>query len=166
MGWVDRVSGLLGRLEKSFKDFVTFYQELIDEHLDPNLSKKNVFVGGTDTSAATVIWAMTFLMKNPRCMKKVQEEIRNFIGNKVFVGEVDIQGRDPEAWENPEEFYPERFIGSSIDYKGLDFELIPFDAGRRGCPGIHLGLQVWRLPWLICFTNLIGKCRLGRTRMI
>ena len=39
MGWVDRLSGLLGRLEKNFKDFDTFYQELIDEHLDPNRPK-------------------------------------------------------------------------------------------------------------------------------
>ena len=53
---------------------------------------QNVFVGGTDTSAATVIWAMTFLMKNPRSMKKVQEEVRNLIGNKSFVDEDDIQG--------------------------------------------------------------------------
>ncbi|XVF82302.1 hypothetical protein PTKIN_Ptkin16aG0035300 [Pterospermum kingtungense] len=39
MGWVDRVSGLLGRLEKNLKDFDTFYEELIDEHLDPNRPK-------------------------------------------------------------------------------------------------------------------------------
>ncbi|KAM3247084.1 hypothetical protein P3L10_008851 [Capsicum annuum] len=44
--------------------------------------------------------------------------------------------RDPNIWENPEEFQPERFLDSSVDYKGLDFGLIPFGAGRRGCPGI------------------------------
>ncbi|XP_077229216.1 cytochrome P450 71AP13-like [Tasmannia lanceolata] len=48
-------------------------------------------------------------------------------------------GRDSDSWQNPEVFEPERFIGSSIDYKGLDFELIPFGSGRRICPAISFG---------------------------
>ncbi|PHU21324.1 hypothetical protein BC332_06431 [Capsicum chinense] len=51
----------------------------------------NVFVAGTDTSAITVIWAMTTLIKNPTVMKKVQEEIRKSIGNKGIVNEDDVQ---------------------------------------------------------------------------
>ncbi|EOY19784.1 Cytochrome P450, putative [Theobroma cacao] len=39
MGWVDRLSGLLDRLKKNFKDFNLFYQKLIDKHLDPYRSK-------------------------------------------------------------------------------------------------------------------------------
>ena len=48
-------------------------------------------------------------------------------------------GRDPECWKDPLKFFPERFLGSTIDYKGHDFELIPFGAGRRSCPGIVMG---------------------------
>ncbi|KAM0894232.1 hypothetical protein ACQ4PT_024631 [Festuca glaucescens] len=45
-------------------------------------------------------------------------------------------GRDPASWDRAEEFVPERFLDSAVDYRGQDFELIPFGAGRRGCPGV------------------------------
>ena len=54
-------------------------------------------------------------------------------------------GRDPRVWTEPEKFNPERFVGSNIDLRGHDFELIPFGAGRRSCPGVQLGLSVVRL---------------------
>lgn len=57
----------------------------------------------------------------------------------VYVNAWAIQ-RDPEAWTDPEEFYPERFLDSSIDFKGQDFQLIPFGSGRRICPGLPLGV--------------------------
>ena len=44
-------------------------------------------------------------------------------------------GRDPSVWEDPLTFKPERFIGKDIDIRGRDFEMLPFGAGRRGCPG-------------------------------
>ena len=149
-------------------------------------------------------WAMTFLMKNPKAMRKAQEEVRNLFGNKGFVDEDDVQqlpylkavvketmrlqptaplliprettkeccvggyeipaktlvyvsawavGRDPEAWGNPYEFNPDRFLGSSIDLKRNDFELIPFGAGRRICPGIFIALATVELS----LANLLHK---------
>ncbi|XP_021844510.1 geraniol 8-hydroxylase [Spinacia oleracea] len=54
-------------------------------------------------------------------------------------------GRDPDVWKNPNSFEPERFMGSHIDLKGHDFELIPFGAGRRICPGLPLAIRMLHL---------------------
>nr|GMC53502.1 cytochrome P450 83B1-like [Ipomoea batatas]GMC53503.1 cytochrome P450 83B1-like [Ipomoea batatas] len=222
-GWLDKLIGNSSRLERVFKEQDSFYQELIDQHLDPNRPKSMdgdildvlislktenssavkltwdhikailmiVFVAGSDTSAALVVWAVTALMKEPRIMNIVQSEIRDRVGKKCRIDEEDIQelpyfkavvketmrlyppvpllvdretlskctidgyeikpkmlvfvngwaiARDPECWENPHEFYPERFLDNKVDYKGQDFEFIPFGAGRRICPGMTLGV--------------------------
>ncbi|KAL0393943.1 UNVERIFIED_CONTAM: putative (S)-N-methylcoclaurine 3'-hydroxylase isozyme 2 [Sesamum latifolium] len=68
-------------------------------------------------------------------------------------------GHDPTVWEDPFSFRPERFLNSNLDYKGQDFEFLPFGAGRRMCPGlpfaskkVHLivaalvGCFDWSLP--------------------
>jgi coumaroylquinate(coumaroylshikimate) 3'-monooxygenase len=46
--------------------------------------------------------------------------------------------RDSSIYENPFEFNPERFVGSNIDLKGKDFQLLPFGSGRRVCPGVRI----------------------------
>lgn len=49
--------------------------------------------------------------------------------------------RDQEVWERPLEFDPDRFVGSTVDVRGNDFQLIPFGAGRRICPGLSMALR-------------------------
>ncbi|KAI3684959.1 hypothetical protein L6452_34191 [Arctium lappa] len=153
MGWLDKLNGTIGRLEKNFNHLDEFYQELIDEHLNRNRPNKmqddmvdillrlkqdsdsnidltfdhikavlmNILFGGTDTSAATVVWAMTLLIQNPETLKKVQQEVRNVIGNKGKVQEDDLQNLN----------YLKAFI--------------PFGSGRRGCPGMSLGVATVEL---------------------
>ncbi|CAN6238103.1 unnamed protein product [Urochloa humidicola] len=49
------------------------------------------------------------------------------------------------VWEMPEEFVPERFIGTDgkVDMRRKDqFQYIPFGGGRRQCPGMTLSERV------------------------
>ncbi|KAL5714272.1 flavonoid 3',5'-hydroxylase [Ranunculus cassubicifolius] len=71
-------------------------------------------------------------------------------------------GRDPNIWENPLEFDPDRFLSgenAKIDPSGNHFELIPFGAGRRICAGARMAVVIveyllgtlvqsfdWKLP--------------------
>ncbi|KAK1435751.1 hypothetical protein QVD17_01520 [Tagetes erecta] len=73
-------------------------------------------------------------------------------GTQVYINAWAI-ARDPSKWEAPENFIPERFLNSSIDYKGFHFELLPFGAGRRGCPGIQFAVVVNELV----LANLVYK---------
>lgn len=58
-------------------------------------------------------------------------------------------GRDPNTWDDPLKFLPERFMEgnkySHIDSHGQDFELLPFGSGRRMCPGMHMGNLIVQL---------------------
>nr|QWK52340.1 cytochrome P450 705A18-2 [Isatis tinctoria] len=50
--------------------------------------------------------------------------------------------RDPDSWEDPDEFKPERFLSPSRsaqeDEKEQTLKYLPFGSGRRGCPGGNL----------------------------
>ncbi|CAL5032659.1 unnamed protein product [Urochloa decumbens] len=66
------------------------------------------------------------------------------VGTTVLVNVWAI-GRDPKLWEAAEEFIPERFIqneeiNKGADFRGMDFQFLPFGSGRRMCPGINFAL--------------------------
>ncbi|KAM7529389.1 hypothetical protein LguiB_032799 [Lonicera macranthoides] len=76
-------------------------------------------------------------------------------------------GRDPKEWTDPNSFKPERFLDSSINFVGSNYEYIPFGAGRRMCPGGSFGLSIatlllahflfhfdWKLPYGIKYEEL------------
>ncbi|XP_043715393.1 cytochrome P450 71AU50-like [Telopea speciosissima] len=159
----------------------------------------DMILAAIDTSAVTIEWILSELLRNPKVMERLQEELRNKVGIDRLVEEEDlvkleyldmvvketmrihpvapllaphesleditINGyhipkksrviinawaiqRDPNVWStygDAEKFLPERFIENNIDIRGRDFQLIPFGSGRRGCPGIHLGLTVVKL---------------------
>ncbi|PON96770.1 Cytochrome P450, E-class, group I [Trema orientale] len=60
-----------------------------DGMLDFDLTQENLkavlmdmFVGASDTTSTALEWLMAELVRNPRVMKKVQEEVRRVVGNK------------------------------------------------------------------------------------
>ena len=63
-------------------------------------------------------------------------------------------GRNSSVWENENLFSPDRFLNSQIDAKGHNFELLPFGAGRRICPGLPLATKMLHLmlgSFINCF---------------
>ncbi|KAK6781338.1 hypothetical protein RDI58_023522 [Solanum bulbocastanum] len=62
-------------------------------------------------------------------------------GSQVLVNVWTI-GRDFSVWKDPLVFKPERFLSLDLDTRGQDFELIPFGAGRRICPGLPLASRM------------------------
>ncbi|KAM5574532.1 cytochrome P450 CYP736A12 [Rosa sericea] len=192
------------------EDFVDVLLSLTNQPLNPNdeqvhfLDRTNVkailldmIIAAFDTSATSIVWSLAELLRHPRIMKNLQEELQSVVGMDRMVEESDLPkldylsmvvkesfrlhpvapllvpresieditidgydipkksriivniwsiGRDPNVWsENVDEFFPERFMNSNIDLRGHDFQLIPFGSGRRGCPGMQLGLTTVRL---------------------
>ena len=163
------------------------------------MTMQDMFIAGSDTSSATLVWAMCELIRNPSTLKKAQDEVRQQVGKgkqkveesdlpnlkylklvlketlrlhppvpllvprettepcvvrgyeipaktRVFINAKAIS-TDPNVWDDPDPnvFQPERFLNCEIDYRGQDFELIPFGVGRRSCPGLNFAILVVEL---------------------
>ncbi|XP_049362537.1 premnaspirodiene oxygenase-like [Solanum verrucosum] len=157
----------------------------------------DMFFVGTETSATTIQWALSELMKNPNIMTKAQGEARCVCKGKKDLDDSDLEklkylklvvketlrlhppgplliprecreettiggytiplktkvivncwatARDPESWDDPENFVPERFENSSVDFKGNHYQFIPFGAGSRICPGMQYSLALVMYP--------------------
>ncbi|XP_059636079.1 cytochrome P450 76T24-like [Cornus florida] len=159
---------------------------------------RDLFSAGTDTTSATLEWAMAELMRRPEAMAKARNKLEKMIGRDGhrLVQESDIpslpylqavvketfrlhpaaplllphkaeadveicrftvpkntqvlvnvwaMGRDSNIWSNPSSFLLERFLKHKTNFRGQDFELIPFGAGRRVCPGMPLASRMVHL---------------------
>ncbi|XP_062209000.1 premnaspirodiene oxygenase-like [Phragmites australis] len=54
----------------------------------------DMFAGGTGTSGSSTEWAMSELARNPRVMKKLQDEIRRTFRGKETITETDLRNSD------------------------------------------------------------------------
>ena len=155
-----------------------------------------MFIAGTDTSSAILVWIMAELIRNPSVMQRAQTKVREVVKGKAKVEENHISklmylksivkeglrlhpptpllvprettddcaiegyhipaktrvfvnaksiGTDPKYWKNKNEFQPKRFLDSSVDFRGQHFELLPFGASRRGCPGMNFAILIIEL---------------------
>ncbi|KAI4325869.1 hypothetical protein MLD38_031233 [Melastoma candidum] len=75
---------VLLNLQKDPKNRLT----LTNDHIKAILM--DTFIGAIDTSSITLLWAMSELMRNPRVLKKLQDEIRSTVGEKPRVESDDI----------------------------------------------------------------------------
>lgn len=153
----------------------------------------------SESTAETLIWALSMLMNNTRSLKLAQDELDEHVGRNRWVEESDINNlpylqavvketlrlyppgplsgpreaiedcyvgkchikkgtrlivnlwkiqRDSRIWKDPDEFKPERWFleeHTKINFRGQNFEYIPFSSGRRMCPGLTFGTQVVHL---------------------
>ncbi|XP_020208190.1 cytochrome P450 705A22 [Cajanus cajan] len=176
----------------------------------------DLFIGGTETSAEAMQWAMAELLNHPEAFQRVRKEIELVTGNGRLVEESDIPNmpylqavvketlrlyppgpvttrecrqhckingfdvppktavainlyaimRDPDSWDHPNEFIPERFLQEqdedclSDDGKRMKFNFVAFGGGRRGCPGTTLAFSLMNTAiaaMVQCFDWRIGE---------
>ncbi|XP_038906861.1 labd-13Z-ene-9,15,16-triol synthase, chloroplastic-like [Benincasa hispida] len=174
-----------------FKDSEDSSESITDNQLKGLLM--DIIIGGTDTTATTIEWAIAELMQQPNTMKKVVEELTKVVGLNQMVEDFHLSKlhyldavvketlrlhpplsllvprtatqtiilggytipknsaiyfniwaiqRDPKVWDNPLNFWPERFLNeftrNAYDFTGNNIKFCPFGSGKKVCAGIPL----------------------------
>ncbi|KAK3041052.1 hypothetical protein RJ639_026849 [Escallonia herrerae] len=209
------------RMNATQKDFVQSLLELRDQQgSGSSITLKHmksllldIVAAGTDTVSAMSEWVMGELMRHPKVMQKLCEELTSVVGLNDIVEEFHIpklkyleavvkethrlhpaapflvprspsqtstvggytipkgtkvlvnvwaMQRDPQIWDRPLDFQPERFLSKTekVDYSGNNFMYLPFGSGRRICAGLPLAERMltyvlatflhsfeWKLPF-------------------
>ncbi|CAA0395076.1 unnamed protein product [Arabidopsis thaliana] len=121
LSWIDRIRGLDHKMEVVDKRFDEFLERVVKEHEEADKETRSdlvdklltiqsdktgqfeleksalkliiwdMFLAGTATTLSFLEWAMTELMRNPKVMKKLQEEIRSSSPQDLFVTEKEAE---------------------------------------------------------------------------
>ncbi|KAG5566827.1 hypothetical protein RHGRI_002388 [Rhododendron griersonianum] len=140
-------------------------------HTNKNIIKGtalSLILGGSDTTTATMTWALSLLLNHKKSLKLVQQELDMHVGRERWVEESDIKDLiylqavvketlrlyppgPPRINRRLSRGRPERFLHRDVKAgergREFEFEYLPFSSGRRSCPGaraaylmIHLTL--------------------------
>ncbi|NWI61085.1 CP21A hydroxylase, partial [Calyptomena viridis] len=188
----------------------------------------DLFIGGTETTAAALGWAVAFLLHRPELQARLRAELGQVQGlpgpgdmgrlpllqatvsetlrlrppaplalphcslrhtslggfpiaaGSILVPNLLAAQQDPDIWQHPDAFLPERFLSPGAPWRSL----LPFGCGARSCPGeglaraelfVFLGLilQEFRLepgpgglPGLGGSPGTVLRCPPFRLRMV
>ncbi|XP_041885511.1 steroid 21-hydroxylase-like isoform X3 [Corvus kubaryi] len=188
----------------------------------------DLFIGGTETTAAALGWAVAFLLHRPELQARLRAELAGaqgppgpgdmgrlpllqatvsetlrlrppaplalphcalrhtslgglpVVAGTVLVPNLLAAQQDPDIWQHPEAFLPERFLAPGAPSRSL----LPFGCGARSCPGeglaraelfVFLGLILREfrlepgpggLPGLTGSPGTVLRCPPYRLRMV
>ncbi|XP_047942511.1 ferruginol synthase-like [Salvia hispanica] len=92
---------------------------------------------------------------------EADQEVNGYMipkGTQIVVNSWSM-AKDPTIWTDPESFLPERFLENKLDFKDQHFQLIPFGAGRRICPGIPLATRILQMTTTVLVHNFDWKLK-------
>ncbi|KAI3731296.1 hypothetical protein L1987_62484 [Smallanthus sonchifolius] len=140
-------------------------QTFLDRMLENGFSSNQIyqlvmelFVAGTNTTTRTVVWNISEFLRHKEVMSKIEEEMKTEKNSNEIAP--SQQSKLPYlhaciketfrlhpsvpllllphlAADTCENDLPD----SKLDFKGQDFELLPFGSGRRICPGLPSGIK-------------------------
>lgn len=160
-------------------DSMNKLREEIDKIVGPSRAVEEDDLNELKYLQAVVKETMRLRPALPLLLPRKAREDTEFMGYNIPKGTTVIVNawaihRDPDSWEDPFSFKPERFLNSSIDLKGQNYELIPFGSGRRSCVGMLMGDKMvtltlarliqsfdWELPANISPENLDMREMIG-----